>query len=91
MLRVTVKDGGRAFLMRNGRFEQVLEARAVTGCSTRCAARGRAAPGRARRGSGGAPCRAEAARPDLAAEMFEAVETKADRWRSSALTAVLRT
>lgn len=25
MLRVTVKDGERAFLMRNGRFEQVLE------------------------------------------------------------------
>ena len=25
MLRVTVKDGERAFLMRNGRFERVLE------------------------------------------------------------------
>ena len=25
MLRVTVKDGERAFLMRDGRFEQVLE------------------------------------------------------------------
>ena len=78
MLRLTVKDGERAFLMRNGRFERVLGA-------------GRH---RLFDPLGGFVAELhqvvrteypaerfavlKAARPDLAAEMFEAVETKAD-------------
>src|SRR4051794_31113160 len=77
MLRVTVKDGERAFLMRNGRFERLLEP-------------GRHTLFDPARGLGidlHNVVRAEfpadryavlkAARPDLAAELFEAVETKA--------------
>ncbi|MEN3382252.1 MAG: hypothetical protein V7608_2296 [Hyphomicrobiales bacterium] len=78
MLRLTVKDGERAFLLRNGRFERVLgpgrhrlfdplggfvaELHQVV--RTEYPAERFAV--------------LKAARPDLAAEMFEAVETKAD-------------
>ncbi len=78
ILRVTVKDGERAFLMRNGRFERVLEP-------------GRHTQFDPRRELGVElyhVVRAEfpaerfavlkAARPDLAAQLFEVVETKAD-------------
>ena len=77
-LRVTVKDGERAFLMRNGRFERVLEP-------------GRHAffdPRRELSVELHNVVRAEfladryavlkTARSDLAAALFEAVETKAD-------------
>ena len=47
-LRVTVKDGERALLMRNGRFERVLEPGRHT-LFDPAPARGRAAQGRARR------------------------------------------
>ena len=78
MLRLAVKDGARVFLMRDGRFEQVLGPRrhrlfdplrglAVELHQAVCA-EFPAERHAARR----------AARPDLAAEMFEAVETKAD-------------
>src|SRR5262245_63889016 len=78
VLRVTVKDGERAFLMRNGRFERLLEP-------------GRHAffdPSHELAVETHTVVRAEfsaerfavlkAARPDLAAQAFEAVETKAD-------------
>ena len=78
VLRVTVKDGERAFLMRNGRLERVLEP-------------GRHSlfdPRRELAVELHHVVRAEfpaerfavlkAARPDLAAQLFEAVETKAD-------------
>jgi hypothetical protein len=78
ILLVTVKDGERAFLMRNGRFERVLEP-------------GRHTQFDPRRELGVElyhVVRAEfpaerfavlkAARPDLAAQLFEVVETKAD-------------
>src|SRR5262249_13415638 len=77
-LRVTVKDGERAFVMRNGRFERVL-------------APGRHRmfdPPRGLAVELFPAVRSEfpadrfavlkAARPDLCAEMFEPVETKAD-------------
>src|SRR6202011_5986111 len=77
MLRVTVKDGERALLTRNGRFERVLEP-------------GRHRlfdPARERAAEVFAIVRAEfpadryavlkAARPDLASSLFEAVETRA--------------
>ncbi|HMK78020.1 MAG TPA: SPFH domain-containing protein [Xanthobacteraceae bacterium] len=78
MLRLTVKDGERAFLLRNGRFERVLgpgrhrlfdplhglSVELHNAVRTEYAAERFAA--------------LKAARPDLAAEMFEAVETKAD-------------
>jgi regulator of protease activity HflC (stomatin/prohibitin superfamily) len=78
MLRVTVKDGERALLTRDGRLEQVLEPgrhRLFDPLGTLAV-------------EGFAVVRAEfpadryavlkAARPDLAAALFEAVETKAD-------------
>ena len=78
VLRVTVKDGERAFLMRNGRLERVLEP-------------GRHSlfdPRHELTAELHNVVRAEfpaerfavlkAARPDLAAQLFEAVETKAD-------------
>src|SRR4051812_28490010 len=78
MLRVTVKDGERAFLARNGRFERVLEP-------------GRHRlfdPLRQLAVELHPVVRAEfpadryavlkAARPDLVRDLFEAVETKAD-------------
>ena len=78
MLRVIVKDGERAFLTRNGRFERVLEPGRHTLFD----------PMRALAIEPhyvvGTEYPAEryavlkAARPDLAAALFEAVETKAD-------------
>jgi len=78
MLRVTVKDGERAFLTRNGRLERVL-------------APGRHRildPLRARKAEVFSVVRAEfpaeryavlkASRPDLAVELFEVVETQAN-------------
>ena len=78
MLHVTVKDGERAFLTRNGRLERVLEP-------------GRHRlfdPRHALSAEVFGVVRAEfpadryavlkAARPDLAADLFEAVETKAN-------------
>ena len=59
MLRLTVKDGERAFLMRNGRFEQVLEPGPPQAVRPAARPRGRAAPGRARRVPGRAPRRAQ--------------------------------
>ena len=78
MLRITVKDGERAFLTRNGRFERVLEP-----------GRHRLLdPKRELAAEVFQVVRADfpadrfavlkAARPDLAAMLFEAVETKAD-------------
>jgi regulator of protease activity HflC (stomatin/prohibitin superfamily) len=77
-LRVTVKDGERALLTRNGRFERVLEPGRHTLFD----------PGHALAVELHQVVRAEyasdryavlkAARGDLAAELFEAVETKAD-------------
>jgi len=78
MLRVTVKDGERALLSRNGRFERVLEpgrhtlfdpagdltAELFNVVRTEFASDRFAV--------------LKSARPDLAAELFEAVETKAD-------------
>ena len=78
MLRVTVKDGERAFLMRNGRFEQVLEPGRYRLFDP---LRGLAVElHQVVRTEFPADRHAvlKAARPDLAAEMFEAVETKAD-------------
>jgi SPFH domain / Band 7 family len=78
MLRVTVKDGERAFLMRNGRFEQVLEPGRhqlfdpLRGLAVELHQVVRAEFPAERHAV------LKAARPDLAAEMFEAVETKAD-------------
>jgi regulator of protease activity HflC (stomatin/prohibitin superfamily) len=77
-LRATVKDGERALVMRNGRFERVLEPGRHTLFD----------PSREIAIEQHHVVRAElsadrfavlkAARPDLAAELFEAVETKAD-------------
>jgi regulator of protease activity HflC (stomatin/prohibitin superfamily) len=78
MLRVTVKDGERAILTRNGRFERVLEPGRHSLFDPRRQLAVELYP----------VVRAEfpaerfavlkAARPDVAAELFEAVETKAD-------------
>ena len=78
MLRLTVKDGERAFLLRNGRFERVLGPGRhrlfdpLRGLSVELhdAVRTEYPADRF--------AVLKAARPDLAAEMFEAVETKAD-------------
>ena len=78
MLRVTVKDGERAFLMRNGRFEQVLGPGRhrlfdpLRGLAVELHQVVRTEFPADRHAV------LKAARPDLAAEMFEAVETKAD-------------
>ena len=78
MLRVTVKDGERAFLMRNGRFERVLEPGRhplfdpLRGLAVELHHVVRAEFPAERYAV------LKAARPDLAAEMFEPVETKAD-------------
>jgi regulator of protease activity HflC (stomatin/prohibitin superfamily) len=77
-LRVTVKDGERALLTRNGRFERVLEPGRHTlfdpkhelGVELHQVVRAEYAADRY--------AVLKAARPDLAAELFEAVETKAD-------------
>src|SRR5262245_6256443 len=78
VLRVTVKDGERAFLMRNGRFERLLE----PGRHTLLDPKHQLAVElhNVVRAEFGAERYAvlKSARPDLAAELFEAVETKAD-------------
>jgi regulator of protease activity HflC (stomatin/prohibitin superfamily) len=78
MLRLTVKDGERAFLLRNGRFERVLgpgrhrlfDPLRGLAVELHDAVRSEYPADRF--------AVLKAARPDLAAEMFEAVETKAD-------------
>src|SRR5438270_13034319 len=76
MLRVTVKDGERAFLMRNGRFEQVLAPGRhrmfdpLRGLAVELHQVMRAEFPAERHAV------LKAARPDLAAEMFEAVEDR---------------
>jgi regulator of protease activity HflC (stomatin/prohibitin superfamily) len=78
MLRVTVKDGERAFLMRNGRFERVLEPghhrlldlKRELAVEVHQVVRAEFPAARY--------AVLKSARPDLAAELFEAVETKAD-------------
>src|SRR3979490_3386899 len=78
MLRLTVKDGERAFLMRDGRFEQVLGPGRhrlfdpLRGLAIELHQVVRAEFPADRHAV------LKGARPDLAAEMFEAVETKAD-------------
>ena len=77
-LRVTVKDGERALLTRDGRFERVLEPGRHTlfdpmrnlGIELHNVVRTEYAVERY--------AVLKAARPDIAAELFEAVETKAD-------------
>jgi regulator of protease activity HflC (stomatin/prohibitin superfamily) len=75
MLRLTVKDGERAFLMRNGRFERVLGPGRhrlfdpLRGLSVELHNAVRTEYPAERYAV------LKAARPDLAAEMFEAVET----------------
>src|SRR5262244_3850929 len=77
-LRVTVKDGERAFLLRNGRFERLLE----PGRHTLIDPRHELAVElhNVVRAEFGAERYAvlKSARPDLAATLFEAIETKAD-------------
>src|SRR5882724_12755037 len=76
--RVTVKDGERAFLLRNGRFERVLEPgrhalldpRHELAVELHNVVRAEFAAERY--------AVLKSARPDLAAALFEAVETKAD-------------
>src|SRR5262249_38833092 len=78
VLRVTVKDGERAFLMRNGRFERLLEPGRHTLFD----------PTHELTAELQNVVRVEfpadryavlkTARPDLAADLFEVVETKAD-------------
>jgi regulator of protease activity HflC (stomatin/prohibitin superfamily) len=78
ILRVTVKDGERAFLLRNGRIERLLE----PGRHTLIDPRHELAVElhNVVRAELGAERYAvlKSARPDLAAMLFEAVETKAD-------------
>jgi regulator of protease activity HflC (stomatin/prohibitin superfamily) len=78
MLRLTVKDGERAFLLRNGRFERALGPGRhrlfdpLRGLSVELHEAVRSEYPAERFAV------LKAARPDLAAEMFEAVDTKAD-------------
>jgi hypothetical protein len=78
MLHVTVKDGERAFLTRNGRLERVLEPGRHRLFDPRHELSADVF------GVVRAECPADryavlkAARPDLAAELFEAVETHAN-------------
>ncbi len=78
VLRVTVKDGERALLTRDGRLEQVLE----PGRHRLVDPLGKLAVELHRVVRAEFPAERyavlKAARPDLAAELFEAVETKAD-------------
>ncbi len=77
-LRVTVKDGERAFLMRNGRLERVLEPgrhtlfdpRRELAVELHNVVRAELSAERF--------AVLKAARPDLAAQLFEPVETKSD-------------
>jgi regulator of protease activity HflC (stomatin/prohibitin superfamily) len=78
VLRVTVKDGERAFLTRNGRLERVLEPGRHTLFDPR-----RELEAELHRAVGaefptGRYFVLKAARPDLAGELFEAVQTKAN-------------
>ncbi len=77
-LRVTVKDGERAILTRNGRFERALE----PGRHTLFDVKRELAVELHQVVRAEFPAERyavlKAARPDLAAELFEAVETKAD-------------
>jgi hypothetical protein len=78
MLRVTVKDGERALLTRDGRLEQVLEPgrhrlldpMGKLACELHAVVRAEFPADRY--------AVLKAARPDLAANLFEAVETKSD-------------
>ena len=78
VLRVTVKDGERAFLTRNGRLERVLgpgrhrlfDPQRALGVEVHQVVRAEFPAERY--------AVVKAARPDLAAELFTAVETKAD-------------
>src|ERR1051325_9069858 len=78
MLRTTVKDGERAFLLRNGRFERVLGPGRhrlfdpLRGLSVELHNAVRAEDPAERFAV------LKVSRPDLAAEIFEPVETKAD-------------
>ncbi len=78
MLRLGAKDGECAFLMRNGGFEQVLGSRRhrlfdpLRGLAVELQQVVRAEFPAERHAA------RKAVRPDLAAEMFEAVETKPD-------------
>ena len=78
MLRVTVKDGERALLTRDGRLEQMLE----PGRHRLIDPLGKLAVELHRVVRAEFPAERyavlKAARPDLAADLFEAVETKAD-------------
>ena len=75
MLRLTVKDGERAFLLRNGRFERVLGPGRHR-LFDPLGGFGRTASGFAPSTAGAAVLKA--ARPDVATALFEAVETRAD-------------
>jgi regulator of protease activity HflC (stomatin/prohibitin superfamily) len=78
VLRVIVKDGERAFLTRNGRLERVLE----PGRHSLFDPRRELSVERHNVVRAEFPAERfavlKAARPDLAAQLFEAVETKAD-------------
>jgi hypothetical protein len=86
MLRLSAKNGERAFLMRNGRFERVLGPGRhrlfdpVRGLAVELhnAVRARCPAERS--------AVLKAARPDLAPEMFEPVDTKADEVAIVSLT-----
>jgi hypothetical protein len=78
VLRVIVKDGERAFLMRNGRFERVLESGRHTLFDPRRELTVELHNVVRAEFSADRFAVLKAARPDFAAELFEAVETKAD-------------
>jgi regulator of protease activity HflC (stomatin/prohibitin superfamily) len=77
-LRVTVKDGERAFLTRNGRLERVLEPGRYRLLDFRRALAVEVFGAVRTEFSAERYAVLKAARPDLAAELFEAVETKAN-------------
>jgi regulator of protease activity HflC (stomatin/prohibitin superfamily) len=77
-LHVTVKDGERAFLTRNGRLERVLEPGRYRLLDFRRALAVEVVQAVRTEFSAERYAVLKAARPDLAAEMFEAVETKAN-------------
>ena len=91
MLRATVKDGERALLLRNGRHERVLgpgrhslfDPKRELAIETFQVVRAEFSAERY------AVIKAE--RPEIAAELFEAVETRPTSSPSSALTAGRRT
>ena len=77
-LDVTVKDGERAFLTRNGRLERVLEPGRYRLLDLRRALAVEVVQVVRSEFSADRYAVLKAARPDLAAELFEAVETKAN-------------